>query len=160
MREPTNKQKAFVREYVIDLNATQGAIRAGYKPRRAKETGYKLTHNSALKGLIQQKLTAREKKTGIDAEFVLTSLKSIANKCMQLEPVLDKDGNNIGEYRFNSTGSIRALELLGKNLGLFTERIETTNININSDISKMSDIEIQLELKNLEVELKKVEEGE
>jgi phage terminase small subunit len=159
MREPTNKQKAFVREYVIDLNATQGAIRAGYKPHRAKEMGYKLTHNSTLKGLIALKLQAREKKTGIDAEFVLTSLKDIANKCMRLEPVLDNRGKPIGEYRFNATGSIRALELLGKTLGLFTEKIETTNININSNISKMTDIEIQAELKNLEVELKKVDGG-
>lgn len=149
MRKPTQKQNAFLNEYLIDLNSTQSAIRAGYKPKRAKEMGYRLIHNSTLTPILQKKLDEREKKTGISSAFVLNSLKDIAERCMQRQEVLDSTGKPTGVYKFDSNGANRSLELLGKHLKLFTERIETQNLNINSDVTKLTDQEIEDELAEL-----------
>lgn len=56
--------------------------------------------------------------------WVTAKLQSVVNRCMQAEPVKDAEGNPIGEYKFNAGGANKALELLGKELGMFVERRE------------------------------------
>ena len=61
----------------------------------------------------------------ITAEYVLNSIKNVAERCMQAEPVMIRDGRDwigSGEYKFDSSGANKALELLGKHLKLFTEK--------------------------------------
>ena len=74
----------------------------------------------------------RSKRTEIDADYVLTSLKEVADRCLQATPVMVKgEGGKMvksGEYRFDSSGANRALELLGKHLKLFTDMLEQKNI--------------------------------
>lgn len=71
------KQRAFVREYLIDLNATQAAIRAGYSAKTAKEQGARLLTNVHVAAAIAVAMKARENRTEITADRVLQELAKI-----------------------------------------------------------------------------------
>lgn len=58
-------------------------------------------------------------KTGLDREWVISRLMTVAERCMQEKPVLDKKGNPTGEYQFDSSGANQALKMLGDTMGLF-----------------------------------------
>jgi phage terminase small subunit len=127
-KEPglTPKQERFVQEYLVDLNATQAAIRAGYSKRTADKQGYQLLVNPRVQAAIALAQADVAKRLGLDAEWVLKRLRAISDRCAQAEPVLDREGNETGEYRFDSAGANRATELIGKHLGMFTEKHELT----------------------------------
>lgn len=73
----TKKQKLFVEEYLIDLNATQAAIRAGYSPDTAKEIGCENLTKPNIKALIDKAMAERSKRTGINQDRVLNELAKI-----------------------------------------------------------------------------------
>ena len=109
----TPRQAAFVNEYLIDLNATQAAIRAGYSQRRAQEIGYQLLHKPTVAEAIQKALAERSERVKLDADWVVCRLRE--------------------EAEFTGEGSspsarVKALELLGKHLGLFPLR---GNLNLS-----------------------------
>lgn len=58
-------------------------------------------------------------KTGLDREWVISRLMTVAERCMQAEPVLDKTGEPTGEYKFDSSGANQALKMLGDTMGMF-----------------------------------------
>ncbi len=74
----TPKQEAFVREYLIDLNATAAAKRAGYSPKTANEQGARLLANASVRSLIESAQAERATRTGITADRVLKELSRIA----------------------------------------------------------------------------------
>jgi len=78
MAKLTAKQKAFVAEYLIDLNATQAAIRAGYSERTAEQMAYKLVQKSSVQEAIQEAMKNREQRTQITQDKVLNELAKIA----------------------------------------------------------------------------------
>jgi phage terminase small subunit len=121
----TAKQQAFIKEYLIDLNSTQAAIRAGYSKKTAKEIGCENLTKPHVNEAIEEAMNKRSEKLEITAEYVLGSLKEVADRCMQAVPALDKEGNPTGEYYFEHSGANKALELLGKHLKLFTDKVET-----------------------------------
>ncbi|MAF43018.1 MAG: terminase [Parcubacteria group bacterium] len=120
----TEKQALFCMEYVIDLNGTQATIRAGYSPKTAFVQASRLLSYANVQACVQHLKDERGKKTGVSQEFVVNGLKATFARCMQVTPVLDKDGVPIGNYNFNASGANRALELLGKHLGMFIDKIE------------------------------------
>ena len=65
MAKLTPKQKRFVAEYLVDLNATQAAIRAGYSEKRASEIGYQLLQKTTVQAAIQEAMADREERTGV-----------------------------------------------------------------------------------------------
>lgn len=73
----TPKQSRFVDEYLLDLNATQAAIRAGYSVKRADAIGYENLRKPEIMTLIQERMRAREKRTGITQDKVLAELAKI-----------------------------------------------------------------------------------
>jgi phage terminase small subunit len=151
----TPKQEIFIDEYIIDYNATR-AYKSAYnlsddKESTARVNGCKLLTNPNIRAILEEKKAERTKNLGITAEFVLGGLKEIAIKCSKEEIILDKQGNSTGKFKLDSAGSNKAYELLGKHLKLFTEKIETENININQEVAKMSDKEILDELKELDM---------
>lgn len=91
------KQRMFCHEYIVDLNATQAAIRAGYAPKRASEMGYKLLNKPNVCAFIDELKQNRIKQLGIDANYVLMRLveidkmdaADIFNDDMSLKPILD-----------------------------------------------------------------------
>lgn len=102
----TSKQKAFVQEYLIDLNATQAARRAGYKN---PEIGRQLITNHNVSSAIQAALKAREKRTEVTQDYVISKLREIA----------EKDASDGPDSELKYANKIRALELLGKHTGAF-----------------------------------------
>ena len=103
----TPRQAAFVGEYLIDLNASAAAVRAGYSQRRAQEIGYQLLHKPTVAEAIQKALAERTERVKLDADWVVCRLRE--------------------EAEFTGEGSspsarVKALELLGKHLGLFPLR--------------------------------------
>lgn len=148
--EMTNKQKMFVKEYLKDLNGTQAAIRAGYSEDSAKEIASENLTKPNIREALDKELEARTKKVEISAEYVLSSLKQIADRCMQAEEVTKYDSDakdyvGIGEYKFDSSGANKSLELIGKYLKMWTDKTETENKNTNVNmtleeyLSKVSD---------------------
>jgi phage terminase small subunit len=130
----TEKQKRFADEYLIDLNATKAAIRAGYSEKTANEQGNRLLVNVSVKDYIQHRMKDREKRTEITQDWVLNTLKEIAERCMEKVPVMEKDSNGnlvpSGQWKFDSAGANRAVELVGKHFKMFTDK---TDVNISID---------------------------
>lgn len=126
----TEKQKRFVDEYLVDLNATAAAKRAGYSEKTADRIGPKLVVKSCVSKAIQERMQAREERVNITQDYVLGNLTEIVERCMQRRPVLnmggkqvqDEEGNNL--WAFDAKGANRALELLGKHLGMFKDKVE------------------------------------
>lgn len=73
----TPKQRRFVDEYLIDLNATQAALRAGYSPKTADQIGSELLQKTTVAEALQARMKAREQRTEITQDRVLTELAKI-----------------------------------------------------------------------------------
>ena len=87
----TAKQQRFAYEYLIDLNATQAAIRAGYSESGAKQEGSRLLTNVDIKAYINEQAALTAKKTGYDAEWLLDHLGQIATA--KISDILDDEDN-------------------------------------------------------------------
>lgn len=126
----TEKQKRFADEYMIDLNGTQAAIRAGYSAKTAMEQGSRLLSNVKVQEYLSESRQKVSEKLELSHEWVLTRLKEISDRCMVAEPVMVKgeDGQMVesGEYRFDSSGANKSTELIGKHLGMFVTKMEHT----------------------------------
>ena len=123
------KQARFVAEYLKDLNATQAAVRAGYSAKTAYSQGHDLLKKPEISEAVTKGTAKVCAKAEVSAEYVLSSLLNIAERCQQEVPVYRKENGELvatGEYEFDSSGANKALELLGKHLALFTDRVEST----------------------------------
>lgn len=139
MAKLTDKQEMFCREYLKDLNATQAAIRAGYSAKTANAAAGRLLSNVSIQARISELKQERIEEVKIDANWVLLNAKRVFDKCMQDEPVLDRNGDPImvrteqGElaaaYRFDSTGANKALDTIGKHVEVqaFSTKIDHTS---------------------------------
>ena len=117
----TAKQKMFCKEYIVDLNAKSAAIRAGYSENTAGVIGYENLNKPYLAEYIQQMMDKRTEKVEITAEQIL-------NNILEIEKLAKKAD------KYND--ALKANELLGKHLKLFSERIEITGdigINFNGE---------------------------
>jgi phage terminase small subunit len=132
----TPKQQAFVQEYLIDLNATQAAIRAGYSARTANEQASRLLANVKVAAAVAKAVEKRAERTQVDQDYVLNTIVDTVERCRQIKPVLDRKGEQVwvetpeGEiapaYTFDASAVLKGSELLGKHLKLFTDKVETT----------------------------------
>lgn len=116
----TVKQKAFVQEYLVDLNATQAARRAGYKN---SEIGRQLLTNNNVSSAIQTALKAREKRTEVTQDYVIAKLREI----------VEKEASDGPDSELKYANKIRALELLGKHTGAFDARISAAAQDVVED---------------------------
>lgn len=128
----TAKQAQFVREYLIDLNATQAAIRAGYSEKTAAAIGDENLRKPEIAAAVQSAMDARSQVTEITAQSVLSRINSVIDRCMQTEAVRDREGTATGEYKFDSSGALKGLDLLGKHLKLFTDKVE---VSVDGDLA-------------------------
>ena len=124
MEKLTDKQKRFCEEYIIDLNATQAAIRAGYSEKTARQTASENLSKPDIQDYISELKNKVSERLNLSVDWVVNRLKEISDKCMQAEPVMVYDpdtGTKVesGEYTFDSSGANKATELIGKHLGAF-----------------------------------------
>ena len=126
------KQQRFVDEYLVDLNATKAAIRAGYSNKTARQIGSENLSKPVIQEAIAKAKLTRSTATQIDAEWVLRQAVELYRRCMQeIRPArnpktgkqrFDEGGNAL--FTFNAGAANRALELIGKHveIGAFKEQ--------------------------------------
>ena len=114
MANLTPKQQRFVEEYLIDLNATQAAIRSGYSERTAQEQSSRLLSNVMVQEAVQKAKNKLSERTELTVEMVVQGLLKEAQ-----------------DYAEGSTQSARvsAWAHLGKHLGMFKDKIEHSGPN-------------------------------
>lgn len=124
----SEKEEFFCREYIVDLDAKQALIRSGHDCHNPMAISRRLMDMPRIRSRIEDLLEERSKKSGIDAGWVLNAAVELFNRCMTHEPVTDKDGNNIGVYKFDSRGANAALSTIGKHVGVqaFKKLVEHT----------------------------------
>lgn len=112
----TSKQEMFCHEYLVDLNSTQAAIRAGYSAKTANVIGPENLAKPCIAEVITRLKAQRIEKTQINAQWVLDQAVIMHKKCSQVLPILDKDGKDV--FKFDSPGANKALELVGKHVDI------------------------------------------
>lgn len=150
-RKLTPKQQRFVDEYLVDLNATQAAIRAGYSQKTANEQAARLLANVSVQTAIAERIKAREQRTEITQDKVVKELAKVAFgdprnvmtwgpsgvKLKDSEELTDDEAAFVsevsetttehgGNLKLKTNDKLKALELLGKHLGMFREKVELT----------------------------------
>ena len=151
MAKLTLRQVLFCKEYLIDLNATQAAIRAGYSTKTATETGYENLNKPHIASYIQELKGNREEKIEITAEEVLRNLHLAQEIALGIKPhhivVKDSVGNGMTETlsqeikKTDLTNFVKINEMYMKHLGMFTEKIvaDVTTQNTNTIIQIVED---------------------
>ncbi len=137
-----NRQVIFCKEYLIDLNATQAAIRSGYSERTAYSQGQRLLKHVEISSRIKELKENRADELELDAYWVLKRLKDVSDRSMQVEPVLEFDRGSgkmieTGEYQFDSQGANKSTELIGKHIGMFDPKIGLQKKMLGAQIDKV-----------------------
>lgn len=132
-----DKQELFCNEYIVDLNATQAAIRAGYSGKTAQEQSSRLLSNVIIQDRISELKQGRIERVKIDADWVLVSAKKVFDRCMQEEEIKGDDGAVIGQYKFEHSGANKALEIIGKHVKVraFEKEEEMDNVGESLNIT-------------------------
>ena len=140
-REMTKKQQCFVDEYLVDLNATQAAIRAGYAPHTAAEQGSRLLTFVKVQHAIGKAMAERSRRTGVSQDRIISELAKIAfvnaadvidlegaarddTACIasvKVKSIPDGSGKTATEREIKTYDKTKALELLMRHLGMFSE---------------------------------------
>lgn len=160
----TEKQQRFIDEYLIDLNATQSAIRAGYSVKTANEQGARLLAKVSVQTEISKKMAERSRRTGVNQDRVVLELAKLA--FVKMTDIVDSQGEIKAEakeddlaciesvkYKKSESGTgssverevkispkLKALELLGKHLGMWNDKLDV-NVNIPVVISGEDELE-------------------
>lgn len=128
----TRKQKRFCDEYLIDLNATQAAIRAGYNPKSAYSQGQRMLKNVEVKTYLDAKLAQIQSEKTAQAQEVMEYLTAVM-RGEHTEQTLRLVGDGVQEITridVPAKDRIKAAELLGKRYGLFKD-----NLQMDGDLS-------------------------
>ncbi len=149
-RKLTDKQAVFVAEYLVDLNATQAAIRAGYSVKSAARIGVELLNKTQVREAIAANQAKRAQRVEITADRVVSELARIAfadprdlmewgpsgvklkdsadltkeqaASVAEVSETTTKDG---GSLKLKKHDKVKALELLGRHMGMFKDKVET-----------------------------------
>ena len=140
----TDKQQRFVDEYLIDLNATQAAIRAGYSEKTAQQMGSENLSKPVIQEAIAIAQDKRAERIEISQDYVIKTIVETIERCSQAKQVYDKsgelvmtetpDGSLAPAYKYESGSVLKGAELLGRHLAMFTDKAELKtegNISIN-----------------------------
>lgn len=161
----TAKQKRFVEEYLVDLNATQAAIRAGYSVDSARDIGCENLTKPNIQAAVGKAMAERSKRTGINQDRVVLELAKVAfvnvadvvdltdgsilngastDDLACIEGIKykrsDTDTGSSEEREIKFASKMKALELLGKHLGMWDDKAEV-NVNIPVVISGEESLE-------------------
>lgn len=152
-RQLSEQRQRFVDEYLIDLNGTQAAIRAGYSPKTAQEQASRLLSNVMVQQAVAERMAERSRRTGVNQDRIILELAKIG--FAKITDVIDSDTAKIKadasaddlaciqsvKIKPNEWGIEReirlydkksALELLGKHFGMFKDKLD---INMDMDLN-------------------------
>lgn len=180
----TDKQKRFCDEYLIDLNATQAAIRAGYVPNGINKRVTRMMANDGIQKYISERISDRKKRVEVTQDDIIRELSYIAfSKASDYAKVVEKEAHDeCGNLIYDENGEVlkyrtvepmltdelteeqkraiavikkgrdgfeikpydkqRALELLGKHLGMFTDKVEVSG-TVNDPFDDLSTEELK-----------------
>lgn len=156
------KQETLCQEYLIDLNQTQAAIRAGYNPNTARTTSSELFAKPDIRARVDELMAERSKRTGVNQERIIRELARIAFvkapnlidnfgnlkddasdddtaaiSAIRTKVTSGKDGESSIEREVRLSEKSKALELLGKHLGMYTDKIDLNiapvSVTVKSD---------------------------
>ena len=151
MRELTAKQARFVEEYLIDLNATQACVRAGYSSKNADKIGPELLGKTRVAEAIRSAQSVVSKRNALTVDSVLSDLCEIRDRCLQRKPVMiynkidkcmeqaEDEQTGEGIWTFDASNATRAVEDLGKHLGMFGDRLTITVGDLQAVITQIID---------------------
>lgn len=156
----TKKQKLFAEEYLIDLNATQAAIRAGYSPNTAKSIGCENLTKPDIRTYIEKAMAERSKRTGINQDRVLQELAKIGFSKITdvVDPVTAKVKEDAKDddlaciqsikIKPNEWGTEREIKLydkkaalveIGRHLGMFKDKLEVSG-TLEAEKTKLDEL--------------------
>lgn len=156
------KHKRFADEYLIDLNATKAAIRAGYSPKSAAQQGSELLKHPKVRAYIDARMAELSRRTGVNQERIIRELARIAFldptklvdmdeatvlagateddraaiSAVRVKRIPTQDGEGV-EREIRFADKIRALELLGKRFGMWVDRNE---VDLNAYVQIVDDV--------------------
>ncbi len=118
------KHELFAQELAKGATATDAYASAGYRGDRTAAS--RLSTNDNIRRRVAELQGKAADAVGVSLQWVLERLVENVNRAMQAAAVTDGEGNPIGEYQYQGSVANRALELLGKELGMFVDRKEIT----------------------------------
>lgn len=161
----SDRRAVFVSEYCKDFNGSRAAAAAGYAPKNARSTAYKLLQEAEIQLAISKEVNSRVKDNRVTADRVLRELANIAfadvrNACSfwpggftfkPSDEIEDDHAAAIAEVRHTDTkhgasssikmhGKVQALDLLGKHLGLWTDQIDISAVQADANAKLLADI--------------------
>lgn len=160
----TDKQAQFVQEYLIDLNATQAAVRAGYSVKTADVQGSRMLGNVKVQQAIGKAMADRARRTGVNQDRVVLELAKLA--FVKMTDIVNANGEiradakdddlacveyikhkhstsefgDSDESEIKIASKLKALELLGKHLGMWSDKVDV-NVAVPIVISGEDDLE-------------------
>lgn len=163
----TPKQQRFVEEYLKDLNGKQAAVRAGYSPDSAETQSSRLLSNAKVALAIRTSISRRSKRTEVTQDMVLNELRRIAFSGMgslatwnssgvsfkdsselsedtlaTVQEVSETTNQHGGSLKIKQYDKVKALELLGRHLGMWNDKLEITDPEAERPLKEMSDAEL------------------
>ncbi len=130
----TDKQQRFVDEYLIDLNATQAAIRAGYSEKTAQQMGSENLSKPVIQEAIEKAQQKRSERTEVTQDYVIKTIVETIERCSQAKQVYDKsgepvmtetpDGSFAPAYKYDASNVLKGAEMLGRHLGMFEPKTD------------------------------------
>lgn len=164
----TRKQELFVKEYIVDFNATRAAIAAGYSEDSARSIASENLAKPDLQKAIQKEIEKRKKRIEINQDFVLEQLAKIAGADIKdyleydedgeirFKPYNEVDGEVIAEISNTATAhgrskkiklhdKMKALELLGKHFGMYKDVVVAQKQPEKLTVDELEKIEQEME---------------
>ncbi len=137
-----NRRQRFVDEYLVDLNATQAAIRAGYSVKTSKMQGSRLLTNDDVQADIADRQAKRAKKVGVTAEEVIAELRKLA--FFDVRKFFDAEGRPVAlvDLDDNTAAAVVGLEVLEEFDGAGADRIKRGEVKKYKLADKVKSLEL------------------
>lgn len=136
----TPKQTRFVEEYLIDLNATQAYIRAGYSPNGAKQSAARMLTNADIRDAITEKQQEVAERAGLSVDWVVERLNRIVALSMQERPQISLDGEPTGRTLLQNANQARqTLIKLGEHIGMWPTKVTVYTPDLMQEAQRLAD---------------------